>query len=847
MRRPLPAQPSWHARWFNRPGAAGAWGVALMFLVLAAGMDIYPLDPLPYRRGQYVQTDIRARLDFKILDQKLLDDAMRSAGSRIPATFRLNADLLKDISTTLEKVPTKLEAAKSPDKIEPDLAAELDITPTTKQLEEAAQKEVMADELLKIKEFDKSKTKENHAKAKTLKAEAAKLREQAKQISKRNAQAFASWVALAKPQTRASLVANIENLTNELRLCYVVRPDRRDDQLKRAAVDVRLVEDKTIYVQNVGDLVAWDKISRRIAQAIADAGFPEKIRPGIKVYLLGKLQSQPIYLYDGPLSTADRDKAIEAVQTTPLDSCYRHYEEGKVLARQSRLAVGEDQSLRGLSEEELALLRQEHNAYLRAEREGLKIAGGEANSNLLPISWLRWLRLTSRVAIVIMLTGLLIFYIVHYQFHVVEQNYTAFVLAMLLLVAIAVAKITVQSLGLNPYVSMLAVCIAGIILAISFDQRFALAIGAILAAFVVLSIRGNFSMLVVMMGGLFACVFQLHEIRTRSKVMIVSTVSAVAVFAVVWAISIKNNVPWQFSLTDSLWAAGSVILAGLIVQSLLPVIERIFRTITGSTLLEWCDASTPLLKRLAMDSPGTYNHSLQLGAMCEAAAETIGARGLLARVGAYYHDIGKINKPDYFSENQAIGENKHSKLSPAMSLLLIFGHVKDGLEMARQYGLPAQLREFIATHHGTTLVRYFYHAASQKAQAENAPAPDESQYRYSGPKPHSREAAVLMLADGAESSVRSMTEPTPSRIRAQVHSIVTDRLEDGQLDDCQLTLREVHKVEESIVKSLCGMYHGRIAYPEDKKTEDKEGKKEEPQTTSPPEEPRQPKAENKDE
>jgi hypothetical protein len=321
-------------------------------------------------------------------------------------------------------------------------------------------------------------------------------------------------------------------------------------------------------------------------------------------------------------------------------------------------------------------------------------------------------------------------------------------------------------------------------------------------------------MLFLFIVGLVVFIYQLQEIRTRSKLLISSTITALVVAGVVWLLAAKNAVPWTFAMRDSLWGAGAVLLCGFIIQGLLPVIERVYQCTTASTLLEWCDASKPLLRRLAMESPGTYNHSLQLGSMCEAAAERIGARGLLARVGAYYHDIGKINKPNYFTENQDRGtENKHERLSPAMSVLVIVGHVKDGLEMAREYNLPEPLREFIATHHGTQLVRYFYHTAAKQHEEGQGPAPDESQFRYPGPKPRSREAAILLIADAAESSVRAMTEPTPTRIRTQVNQRVTERLEDGQLDDCLLTLREVHEIEESMIKSLCGMYHGRIAYP----------------------------------
>jgi putative nucleotidyltransferase with HDIG domain len=269
-----------------------------------------------------------------------------------------------------------------------------------------------------------------------------------------------------------------------------------------------------------------------------------------------------------------------------------------------------------------------------------------------------------------------------------------------------------------------------------------------------------------------------------------------------------------FVLMDSLWAAGTTLMAAFVVEGVLPGIERLFRLSTGMTLLEWCDASKPLMRMLAADAPGTYNHSLLVGALAESAAEAIGANGLRCRAGSYYHDIGKINKPEYFVENQTAGRSsRHDKLSPAMSLLVIIGHVKDGIEMAKEYGLPASLHAFIPEHHGTTLVHYFYHAASQ-ARGPDDPVVPETEFRYPGPKPQSRETAIVMLCDGVEGAVRAMAEPTPNRIEGVVADIIQKRLADGQLDDCDLTFRELAEIERSLVKSLCGIYHARIVYQE---------------------------------
>jgi len=234
------------------------------------------------------------------------------------------------------------------------------------------------------------------------------------------------------------------------------------------------------------------------------------------------------------------------------------------------------------------------------------------------------------------------------------------------------------------------------------------------------------------------------------------------------------------------------------------------------TLLELADGGLPLLRRLGIEAPGTWHHSIQVATIAEAAAEAIGANSLLCRVGSYYHDVGKMNKADYFIENQPPGgSNRHLNLSPSVSLLIIIGHVKDGVELAKEYNLPTTLTHFIQQHHGTTLVEFFYHqACSQTAQRQpDGPAVAEAQYRYPGPKPRSKEVAIVMLADAVESAARSMSEPTASRVETLVHELSMKRLLDGQFDECDLTMRELELIERSMMKTLLAIYHGRIAYP----------------------------------
>src|SRR6185437_7744269 len=256
---------------------------------------------------------------------------------------------------------------------------------------------------------------------------------------------------------------------------------------------------------------------------------------------------------------------------------------------------------------------------------------------------------------------------------------------------------------------------------------------------------------------------------------------------------------------------------GFVVLGILPFVEKAFKITTSMTLLELADPSQPLLQRLQFEAHGTYNHSLQVGVIAEAAAAAIDANSLLCRVASYYHDVGKINKPEYFVENQAGRENRHINLTPSVSRLIIIGHVKDGVELAKEYNLPPSIISFIQQHHGTTLVEYFYRQAcdQQGERDPDGPAVCDHDYRYEGPKPRTKEVAVVMLADCVESACRALDDPTASRVESLVHSLAMKRLLDGQFDECDLTMRELEKIEKTMMKTVLGIYHGRIAYPED--------------------------------
>jgi len=249
--------------------------------------------------------------------------------------------------------------------------------------------------------------------------------------------------------------------------------------------------------------------------------------------------------------------------------------------------------------------------------------------------------------------------------------------------------------------------------------------------------------------------------------------------------------------------------AGVAVVGITPIVEYIFGYTTDIKLLELANLDHPLLKEMMLKAPGTYHHSMVVGNLVEAAAKAIGVNPLLARVSAYYHDIGKITKPQYFVENQMDGANRHAKLTPTMSSLILISHVKEGVDLARKYRLGNRIIDVIRQHHGTRLITYFYQKARENHQEVN-----EDEFRYLGPKPQTREAGLVMLADAVEAASRAMEHPTPARIKGLVERVINDIFIDGQLDECELTLKDLHEIAKSFNVILNAVYHPRIKYPE---------------------------------
>jgi len=252
----------------------------------------------------------------------------------------------------------------------------------------------------------------------------------------------------------------------------------------------------------------------------------------------------------------------------------------------------------------------------------------------------------------------------------------------------------------------------------------------------------------------------------------------------------------------------------VLVIGLMPFFEVVFGILSPVRLVELSNPNHPLLRKLLTETPGTYHHSVMVGNLAEAAAESIGANGLLCRVGSFYHDVGKTKRPSYFIENQNNIENPHDKIDPHLSKSIIIAHVRDGVDMLKEHKIPKPICDIAEQHHGTTLLKYFYRKALQQQKEGEEPIAEE-EYRYPGPKAQSKEAAIVGIADGVEAAVRSLRNPTIEQIDSTVRKIIKDRLDDGQFDECDMTLKELDTIAKTLNKTLLGIFHSRIEYPSD--------------------------------
>ena len=520
-----------------------------------------------------------------------------------------------------------------------------------------------------------------------------------------------------------------------------------------------------------------------LVRKLAERSLPPALAAPFADYTVETLT--PTHTLDSDLTAAEQNEAAAKVS---LASAQRHVLQRSMLV--SRNSVITPPVWRVLADEQRAYIQQ------RPWRDRILSHAGMAG-------------------LLFILTLAMSVYTAFHQPRIIRNRMRAIAMAGLLLAALLVAQLAALGAGSLLIFGIAATLLAAMILAVAYDQRFAAGIGMLHVAVVSVAIGQPLGFFLIAAMGVTATGFLMDDIRSRGKPIEVGAIAALAMAAMTGALGVVAGDPPGIVGTDCLHVAIAGLGGGFVVLGILPFIEKAFRITTSMTLLELADVNHPLLKRLAMEAPGTYNHSLQVAVLAEAAADAIGADSLLCRVGSYYHDIGKLNKSHYFCENQLDGQNRHMNLTPSVSLLIIVGHVKDGIELAREYNMPPALLPIIQQHHGTTVVEYFYHqACSQMMAADPSATPiSDVEYRYAGPRPRSREAVIVMLADVVESAARAMNGPTVPRLEQLVHDVSMKRLLDGQFDDADITLHELRTVERSLVKTLMSIYHGRLPYP----------------------------------
>lgn len=433
----------------------------------------------------------------------------------------------------------------------------------------------------------------------------------------------------------------------------------------------------------------------------------------------------------------------------------------------------------------------------------------------------RWLRFSGGVILILVISFVFFMYLFLYRRKISTDN-GLFFLVFLTLSLISISTAFVLNFELaHPFI--IPVAIAPIILTIIFDSRVGIIASITLAALIGLVNGYDFEFTISTFAACSLGVFSVRDVKDRSQFFFTTPGVVFLTYVVTMgAFSIAKMDGWDSVLTNLMFISINAVFI-LFTYPIILLFEKLFGVTTDFTLLELGDTNQPLLKELMTKAPGTFHHSLQVANLSEAAASAINANPLLTRVGALYHDIGKMIKPEYFVENQNNGINEHDKLKPQMSAMVIKAHVSEGVKMGEEYKLPQVLIHFIETHHGTSVIRYFYEKAKEDENLKEIL--NEEQFKYDGPLPSTKETGILLLADGIEAASRAMKNPNYSKLENLVNRMVDDRVSEGQLSHCPLTFRDLQIIKEAFLNILVGVYHSRIEYPEDQKREKEEAER----------------------
>lgn len=495
---------------------------------------------------------------------------------------------------------------------------------------------------------------------------------------------------------------------------------------------------------------------------------------------------QPSYRYNSILTEEAQQIAANAVPKT----------QGLVREGQVIVTSGEEIT------EQTALMLQSYERSRRLRRD----VGS------------RWLQMGGNLGHVMILLGLPLIYLYNFRPRIFRDNLqVGIILSIVLLIgllawlSIAISTpLPIEYLILVPFLSML--------LAILFDSRTAFYL-TVVCCLIVAGIRGaDYSVALALLSAGVMAAYTVRDIKNRTQLFRSIAFSSLGFAVAVVSLGLERGDTFEAIGVQLGFAGINAIVSPVLTFAAILVLERLFTITTDLKLLEYDDLNHPLLRLLADKAPGTYQHTLTIARLAESAANAVGANALQAKVGAYFHDVGKIARAEYFVENQMGMANKHDRIKPEQSVKVIREHVFDGMKIARQYGLPERIVDFIPTHHGTTTIKYFF----DKAREEN-PNVDPDLFRYPGPRPYSRETAIVMLADAVEATARSLSTPNAKSISEAVDQIIKRRFADGQLDECDLTLADLTKIREAFVKNLVGMAHPRVQYKKDEDEGAKQG------------------------
>ncbi len=524
-------------------------------------------------------------------------------------------------------------------------------------------------------------------------------------------------------------------------------------------------------------------LDRSAARARIDAelgeipGVDDSERQRVVVVIGGLLA--PNLVYDHETTEQRRQTRLDEIQPYKI----RIYRGERIVSKNERVTPAHAERLAAL-------------AQLRAERRDSDSATGY----LLPIG--------GRVLFALFCVVGMALHFYHFRPRYLKRTAVILLVTTLWVFVLAASRFALM-LGW-PFLYLIPIPLMAILITVLVDLGTALVSTVFLSILVGVVTGFNFPVFVVGLAVGMVSAYSVRTVRRRYDFYRPALYGSLAYLMAIVVIESLRYTETEGILVAAGYGMINAIASAIVCVGFLPVFESLFGFTTDLTLLELSNFNHPLLKRMSLEAPGTYHHSIVIGNLAESAAEAIGANPLLARVGAYYHDIGKLEKPEYFVENMRHTKSKHDKLSPSMSALILERHVKGGKELALEHNLPDAVIDFIEQHHGTTVMSFFYHKAQKQSPDEEVP---EEEYRYPGPKPQTRETAILMLADSVEAVTRTLDDPKPGRVQAVIEKVITDKFLAGQLEDCSLTLRDLHRIQEAFVKILIGVFHQRIDYP----------------------------------